>query len=440
MASELADDVIHLTAEGVLHLLVHGVDGAPHGEVLPDHDAVGIAEVEEGVILVDVTAPAADDIAPRLVQHLQRLGEPFGVAGMEGVQGDPVGTHGEHGLAVDDKAELTVIAGEGGAVQLHGTDTRLHGPLVHNDTATTQGDGHVVEPRPARVLGVPQVGPVDGDEDIAAGVPEVGCDLEGAVVAHTLHRDGVVIGQFIRVLVAVEGVVGVPAQVYGIVEIQLGVAAGVVGGIGVDRAGVEEGLPDGGGLDGLDVDGPPDAARHGAAEDVPSEGGGSLAGIEGSVAEGEQTRRGGDHAPLCLDHGGMNMYDQLVARGFQGHIAVQGDLIGHEHIFPAVYPFAVDIQIEDCVNAFQFQYGKLILRHGRQIKGGLVKQVSVLQLAEPHDIRPPIRILQQPRPHHVHLKIAGNNGGDGDAETRNKAEFASLGVSGGAVFLVGDDG
>ena len=90
MASELLYDKLHLLAEGDLHALVGGVDGAAHGEVLPDHDAVGVAEVEEGVILVDVTAPAADDVAACLVQHLQGLGQSFGIPGVEGVQGHPV--------------------------------------------------------------------------------------------------------------------------------------------------------------------------------------------------------------------------------------------------------------------------------------------------------------------------------------------------------------
>ena len=155
---------------------------------------MGIAEVEECVILIDVTAPAADDVAPRLVQHLQRLGKSLGIAGVEGVQGHPVGAHGEHGLVIDDEAELTVIPREGGAIQLHGADARLHVAGIHNDIAATQGHGHVVEVGQTRVLGIPQIRPMNGDEDVPAGVPEIGGEGEGGIVADTLHRNGVLVG------------------------------------------------------------------------------------------------------------------------------------------------------------------------------------------------------------------------------------------------------
>ena len=134
------------------------------------------------------------------------------------------------------------------------------------------------------------------------------------------------------------------------------------------------------------------------------------------------------------------MYDQLVARGLQGNIAVQRNFIGHEHILPAVHPFSVDIGIENRVDSLKRQYGKLIFRYGRQIKDRTVKQMPILQLTEFGDVGAEVGVFQKPRPHHVQLKVAGDNGGDGDTETRNKAVFASVGVSGGAVFLVGDDG
>ena len=116
---------------------------------------------------------------------------------MKGIYRNPVGSHTENRLSVYDKSELAVslrIRGRG-AIQLHGADARLHGLSIHNDTAATQSDRHVVEVRLARVLGIPQVRPADGDEDIPAGVPQVGGEGEGRVVADTLHRNGVLVGQ-----------------------------------------------------------------------------------------------------------------------------------------------------------------------------------------------------------------------------------------------------
>jgi hypothetical protein len=138
----------------------------------------------------------------------------------------------------------------------------------------------------------------------------------------------------------------------------------------------------------------------------------------------------------------MDMYDQLVARGLQGNIAVQRNFIGHEHILPAVHPFSVDIGIENRVDSLKRQHGKLIFRYGRQIKDRTVKQMPILQLTELGNIRPPVRILQKPRPHHVQLKIAGDNGGDGYAEIGREMKGTLYGgiTGGGTVFLVGDDG
>ena len=43
--------------------------GAGEGEILPDHDAVLVAQVEERVVLVDVAAPAADHVAAEVVEQ-----------------------------------------------------------------------------------------------------------------------------------------------------------------------------------------------------------------------------------------------------------------------------------------------------------------------------------------------------------------------------------
>ena len=327
---------------------------------------------------------------------------------------------------IDEEAELTALSREGGAIQLHGANARLHGLSIHNDTAATQGDGHVVEVGLACVLGIPQIRPVNGDEHVSAGVPQVGCDREGGIVAYALHRDGVVVGQLGG---GFEGVIGIAAEVYGVVEIQLGVAPVVILGGGVDGAGVEEGLPNGGGLYHVEGHRPPQPSRHGAAEDVPAKGGGGFAGIEGGVIEEEGARRGGQNILLRLDHGGVNVDHQLVVRGLYGRILIQRNLVGQEHIFPSVDPFAVEVGVENGIHALQPQDGHFVDGYGGLVKGSLVDEVPILQGAELCDIRTEVGILQKPRPHHVQLEIAGDNGGDGHAKVGGQMANAVRGDS-----------
>ena len=63
VVAELPHDGERLVREGFFHVLGLRVAGAPHREILPNENAVLVAEVEEGVVLVDIAAPAADAVA-----------------------------------------------------------------------------------------------------------------------------------------------------------------------------------------------------------------------------------------------------------------------------------------------------------------------------------------------------------------------------------------
>ena len=118
----------------------------------------------------------------------------------------------------------------------------------------------------------------------------------------------------------------------------------------------------------------------------------------------------------------------------------EGDLVGQEHIVGVLVANAVYVNNRVSINALKADDGQLVIFQYRLIKGSAIDEMPILQLTELGDVGAEVGIFQQPRPHHVQLKITGDNGGNGHAETRNKAVFASVGVSGGAVFLVGDDG
>ena len=86
------------------------IDRAAHGEILPDHDARSVTQIEKGMILVHISAPAAHDIAARFPQQLMRFFKPFGIPAVEGIQRHPIGTLREDILPVDADPEFARVA------------------------------------------------------------------------------------------------------------------------------------------------------------------------------------------------------------------------------------------------------------------------------------------------------------------------------------------
>ena len=85
---------------------IEGVGGTGIHEIVPDQDAVAVAGIEEGLVLVIPAAPDAQHVHVGLGAvmdpALVALG---GQAGGEGVGGDPVGSFGKQWHAVDLKGE-----------------------------------------------------------------------------------------------------------------------------------------------------------------------------------------------------------------------------------------------------------------------------------------------------------------------------------------------
>ena len=90
MTTKLSYYLSHLIFEVFHKLCRFGILSARHREVLPHHNAVAIAEVEELVILVDVSAPATKNVASYILNEREGFGISFSVARMEGVKGYPV--------------------------------------------------------------------------------------------------------------------------------------------------------------------------------------------------------------------------------------------------------------------------------------------------------------------------------------------------------------
>ena len=85
MTAQFFDNRFDLVRDFPLKFLILRIGRAAHGEVLPDQNAVTVAEVEKCVILVHTAAPAAHHVAVGFPQKRKRLIQPLGVAGMEGV-------------------------------------------------------------------------------------------------------------------------------------------------------------------------------------------------------------------------------------------------------------------------------------------------------------------------------------------------------------------
>jgi len=60
--AQLPDDRLCFLPDNLVKLRGLGVAGAGEGKILPDHDAFLIAQVEEGMVFIDVPAPTAEHV------------------------------------------------------------------------------------------------------------------------------------------------------------------------------------------------------------------------------------------------------------------------------------------------------------------------------------------------------------------------------------------
>ena len=160
---------------GLLPGLVHEgrivvrVEGAGVHEVLPDHDPVGVAQIVEGLVLVDAASPDAEHVEVGIRCRTDEFLVPLLVdAGEDRVGRDPVGAPGKHPGPVD-------LEGKGPALlrrlqrlleQADPGEAGLGHPVVEDVFALDQVDHHGVEIRLARRPRVPEQGPVDPDRTL----------------------------------------------------------------------------------------------------------------------------------------------------------------------------------------------------------------------------------------------------------------------------------
>ena len=127
VAAELAYDGGYLLVQLFFEAFGFGVGVARHSEILPHHYAVSVAIVEELVILVDVTAPSADDVAVCILEEGEGFVVTLGIARVEGVKRHPVRALAHDLYTVDEEAELSLFAVEGiFPFKLYVTNTEGH--------------------------------------------------------------------------------------------------------------------------------------------------------------------------------------------------------------------------------------------------------------------------------------------------------------------------
>ena len=158
-----------LGGEFLPHLVGEPDVGAGHHEVLPDHDALLVAEVVELVLGVVAAAPDAERIeigvdGPLDVVLQTLVSDPA----EQIVHGDVVGAHGEDLHAVDDECELTALfVGVllGADRQGPQADALFHG--IDDHALMDQLDKHIVQGLFAKAADPPEPGIFHGDGHFA---------------------------------------------------------------------------------------------------------------------------------------------------------------------------------------------------------------------------------------------------------------------------------
>ena len=159
MLPELEDDLDGLLPDLVREIVVLGVGGSRQGEVLPDQDPVGVAEVEELMIFIDIPAPTADHVAVQVHDHPESLCQVVLIPAVESVQGHPVRAPHEDLFLVDQEDEFArVVFGRGlRADQIGGPDADLLSFFIQDRLFFVQDpDRRLIQDRLAVAPGPPE--------------------------------------------------------------------------------------------------------------------------------------------------------------------------------------------------------------------------------------------------------------------------------------------
>ena len=102
------------------------INGTCHHEILPDHDAVAVAEIKEFVGFINSAAPAADHVALKFIEELQHLIDSVFIAGVKRIERDMVAAFDPDRDSVDFDAEFALPAEiELRSFQFDGSDSEL---------------------------------------------------------------------------------------------------------------------------------------------------------------------------------------------------------------------------------------------------------------------------------------------------------------------------
>ena len=361
------------------------IGAAGHREILPDQDAVSVAQVEELVILVDVAAPAAHDVAARVLKQRKRRGHAFGVPAVHRVHGHPVAAHQHHRRV--DHLELALVA-------------RLH-HLIDHDRA--QADGlleavhdlalaqqlqlHAVQVLLAVIARPPQLCVRDIHVQRAGDEQRGLFDLEGGVAAGAGQAHGKVV-QRERVRLIAEA------------------AHELRRAVGVDPAGDVVGLGQAGFAPLDQAHAAPHAGRQEPGHDVPAEAGRGHAQQRVAVlvvVAGDADRN--VHFARLVDRRTDAHGEHVLLAVIQrvGHV----ELVLDQHVVARADALAVQENVGEGVQAVKAQDPAIAGILGR-VERALEPPLIKLVLAEGVDVFRVEGVLLQARAHQIQLHVAGH--------------------------------
>lgn len=391
MVAQLAHHGLGLLAHAAQELVVLRIEAAGEGEVLPHHDAGAIAPGEEGVVLVDVAAPAAQDVAVQVVEERQHLRIALGVAAVERIGRHPVAALAQDGHAVAAEEELTGLR-RGGGVRAHQLDlpqADLVGALVHHLAVDHELEGDRVEVGRTVAPGPPQPRARHRDVLLARHEAHRHVHAEAALAADGAEAQAQTVERW---TVSADPPVDAQAR---------RTAAHLLRGVVY--------VLDARGRTHLQHHGPPDAGRDGARGDVPPVHVGRLAHVEVLVV--------GDHrvagrwvgvGPRRADHRSEAHGELVGPAGAQQPGDVEGVL--DEHVGRLAHDLVIEPHRGQAVQAVEDQAQLLPggVRRRREARG--VPPLTPLHLAQAPDLVGEEDIGQKPGAHEVQLDVARHLG------------------------------
>src|SRR5581483_8326032 len=106
------------------------------------HNYVPVADIEESVVLINVSTPAPQEVAPQVDEQRKDLLIPSRVAAMKGIRGHPVGPLDQNSNSVHLEEKLSGLL-----------DARRFGP-----NQLDLADSHGVPPRGENLIAIEQLG------------------------------------------------------------------------------------------------------------------------------------------------------------------------------------------------------------------------------------------------------------------------------------------